>query len=311
MRFFITATIRAQAMSAPLAVVPCSQEISRPDIAWIKKNVFVLEVGKALGLRIRHRRAKCWRPENHTHGDADPSLHFFERKNRVRCFVCDTRGGHSNVDLVMGALGLNVGEAVRWIAERFPVPNVKPGRPVGPHPVQAAPYRVGVHGSEFEVLVRSGMFGQLPAPERSILLALAHLRDPDTGLTRLSYAGIMRYAGVSSSATVARAVKQLARLRAIEIHRGLRVGIIRECSAHRVTLDDPKFLGLCNEVCRTSREQIAQDRRYRQQLRSKRQAETRPRLTLNTTPKGGAAPCTPRLFLPFKQTKRNPLPMKV
>ncbi len=292
-------------MSAPLAVVPCVQEVSRPDIAWIKKNVSVLEVGKALGLRIRHRRAKCWRPDNHTHGDADPSLHFFERGNRVRCFVCDMRGGHSNIDLVMAVLSVPFGEAVRWIAEHFPVPNVKPGRPVGSHPAQATPYRVGVHGSNFEVLVRSGMFGRLPAPERSILVTLDHFRDPDTDLTHLSYTGIMRYAGVSSAATVARALKQLARLHAIEIHRGLRVGITRECSAYRVTVDDQKFLSLCNEVCRSSRERIAQERSYRRQLRSKREEASRPRIAPSVTPKGGSAPLHPP-FSPLQTDTEKP-----
>lgn len=293
-------------MNASLAVVPYYSESSCPDIAWIKKNVPVLEVGKALGLRIRHRRAKCWRPENHTHGDADPSLHFFERGNRVRCFVCDMRGGHSNVDLVMGVLNLNVGDAVRWIAERFNVPNVKPGRPVGSHSGQVAPYRVGVLGSEFEVLVRSGMFGQLPAPERSILVALTLLRDPDSGLTQLSYAGIMRYAGVSSAATVARALKQLARLRTIEIHRGLRVGVTRTFSSYRVTLDDPKFLDLCNDVYRTSREEIAQERSCRRELRSQRQEKSRPRLTPNMTAKGGAAPLHPPYPYHFRTSKEKP-----
>lgn len=278
-------------MNASLGVVRHRQESSRPDISWIKSNVPILEVAKALGLRIRHRRAKCWRPENHTHGDADPSLSIHEKGNRVRCFVCDMRGGHSNIDLVMGALGVNVGDAVRWIADRFPVPNVKPGRPVGSHAMQATPYRVGVQGSEFEVLVRSGMFGQLPAPERSILVALTLLRDPDSGLTQLSYAGIMRYGGVSSAATVAKALKQLARLRAIEIHRGLRVGVTRTCSAYRVTLDDPKFLGLCNEVYRISREQIAQERIYRVELKRKRERECAAPQLLPRRPKEQPATC--------------------
>ena len=280
-------------MNASLAVVPYYSESSRPDIAWVKKNVPVLEVGKALGLRIRHRCATCWRPENHTHGDAEPSLHFYEKGNRVRCFVCDMRGGHSNVDLVMGVLSVAVGEAVRWIAERFTVPNLKAGRPVGKRETQTVPYRVGVHGSEFEVLVRSGMFGRLSAPERSILVALAHFRDPDSGLAQLSYAAIQRYAGIASRATVARALKQLARLHAIEIHRGLRVGITRKCSAYRVTIEDPKFLDLCNEVYRNSREQIDQERTYRRQLRAKRQDAPRPRLTLNTTDRGGLCPPAP------------------
>jgi hypothetical protein len=291
-------------MNASLAVVPSLLETSRPDIAWIKKNVSILEVGKALGLRIRHRRAKCWRPENHAHGDADPSLYFYERCNRVRCFVCDLRGGHSSVDLVMGTRGVNVGDAVRWIAERFSVPNIKPGRPVGSRESQPVPYRVGVHGSEFEVLVRSGMFGKLPAPERSVLIALAHLRDPDSGLTRLSYAGIIRYSGLSSAATVAKALRQLARLHAIEIHRGSRVGVTRTCSTYRVTIEDPTFLGLCNEVYRTGREEVARERSYRRGLRSRRLEQSRPRLALNTIEGGGLRPPTPPVYFPPEEEEK-------
>jgi hypothetical protein len=293
-------------VNAALAVIPHFSGSSRPDIAWIRKNVAILEVGKALGLRIRHRRAKCWRPENHAHGDANPSLHFFERGNRVRCFVCDMRGGHSNVDLVMGVLGVTVGEAVRWIAERFTVPNVKPGRPLGKREVQAVPYRVGVQGSEFELLVRSGMFGKLPAPERTILVALAHFRDPDSGLSQLSYTAIQRYAGVASRATVARALRRLARLHAIEIHPGLRIGITRKCSAYRVTLEDPKFLHLCNEVCRISREQVVQERNYRRELRAKRQETPRRQLAVNANATGGLCPPAPPV--PYASIERQEKP---
>lgn len=288
-----------------LAVVPQLQESSRPDVAWIKNHVSVFEVAKALGLRIRHRRAKCWRPENHTHGDTEPSLHFYERKNRVRCFVCDMRGGHSCIDLVMGNLGVTFGDAVRWIAERFTVPNVKVGRPLGQREAQPAPYRVGIQGSEFEFLVRTGMFGKLPAPERSILVALAHFRDPESGLTQLSYAGIMRYAGVSSTATVNKALKQLARLHAIEIHRGLRVGVTRTCSSYRVTIEDPKFVDLCNEVCQSSRAEIAQERDYRKGLRSQREGESRPRLTLNTAIVGGLRPPDPPSASPSREIQNH------
>ena len=280
--------------SASLAVVPDAQESSQPDAAWIKKHVPVLEVGRALRLDIRYKRARCWRPENHRHGDADPSLHFYERGNRVRCFVCDMRGGHSNIDLVMGVLRISFGEAVRWIAERFAVPNIKLGRPLGHRSGNAVlPYRVGVNGSEFEVLVRSGMFGQFSPADRSILVTLANFRDPDSRLTRMSYAAIGRYAGVGSSATVSGSLKRLARLHAIQIHRGARIGVTRECSAYRVTLDDPKFLDLCNEVYGINRDQIAQERSYRRELRSKRRGKSRSRAVLSTTAKVGAAPLHP------------------
>src|SRR5262245_22948524 len=114
-------------MIASLAVVP-RLGATRPDISWIKKHVPIFEVAKALGLRIWRRRVHCVRPESHSHGDADPSLHLYEKGNRYRCFVCELRG--SNVDLAMRVLGMGVSDAVQWIADRFTVPNVKPGRPV-------------------------------------------------------------------------------------------------------------------------------------------------------------------------------------
>jgi hypothetical protein len=259
-------------VNASLAVVPRSEERSRPDIAWIKKNVPILAVGKALGLRIRRRRAQCWRPENHTHGDINPSLSFYEKGNRVRCFVCDMRGGHSNIDLVMGVLGVSAGEAVRWVAERFAVPNVKPGRPVGSRSDDSVlPYRVGVSGSDFEILVRSGTFGQFSPAERSILLTLLAFKDAETGITKLSYRAIMRYAGVGSRANVSNALKLLQKLHAVQMSRGSRIiGITRECNTYRVTLEDPKFLELCNAVNRATREEVERERTYRRELRAAR-----------------------------------------
>src|SRR5437764_12089174 len=168
-------------MNPTLAIVPSAHEVSRPDISWIKKHVRILAVARALGLRIRRGKAQCWRVENHRHGDVDPSLSFHEKRNRCRCFVCDMKGGHSNVDLVMRVLDCELGPAVEWIAERFPVPSVKVGRPVGNALIEPAPYRVGVHGSEWEVIVRSGTWGAMSAAESRILLALDNFKDSETG----------------------------------------------------------------------------------------------------------------------------------
>jgi hypothetical protein len=282
-------------VSRSLAVVrqPLLESL-RPDAAWIKKHVPIVKVAHALGMRIRRGRAQCWRTENHRHGDADPSLHFLEPKNRARCFVCDMRGGHSNIDLVKHVLGVHFGDAVRWIAERFTVPNTKIGRPLGSTSNAVEPYRVGVHGSEFEVLIRSGLFGQLSSPQRSILITLAIFRDSDTGLTLLSYRGIMQYAGVGSEATVSGALKQLARLHAIEIHRGARViGITRGCSGYRVTLDDPKFLDLCDKVSQVTREKVAEEREYRKGLRLGRMGQSSRPVAQNTNTAGGLRPPDP------------------
>jgi hypothetical protein len=285
-------------MNASLAAVPQPGKSLRPDISWIKKHVAVLQVGKELGMRIRGRRAKCWRPENHAHGDSHPSLHFYERGNRVRCFVCDMKGGHSCVDLVMGILGVEVGSAVRWIAERFTVPNIKPGAPLGRRTKEPAPYRVGLPGSEFEVTVRSGMFGQLKPAERCILVALFNFKDPDTGVSLLSYQAIMRYSGVARRCDVSSALKQLQKLHAIQISRGKWAGATRQCSSYRVTLEEPKFLELCNSVRATSREQIAKERAHRAELRAARERQNRAKA-------GGLRPPDPPRAIPLQMKEKS------
>jgi hypothetical protein len=203
------------------------------------------------------------------------------------------QGGHSNIDLVMGFRAISFGEAVQWIAERFWVPSVKPGRPIGRRSGDSVtPYRVGVNGSEFEFLVRSGMFGQLSLAESNILVVLANFRDPDSGLTRMSYAAIGRYAGVGSSATISRSLKRLARLHTIQVHWGPRIGITRECNTYRVTLDDPKFCKACNEIFQESRAEISRERAYRAELLQARQRLS-PR-QLNTRTGAGDSSAVPR-----------------
>ncbi len=88
---------------------------------------------------------------------------------------------------------------------------------------------------------------------------LDELRDSESCLTRLSYAGIIRYAATGNRKSVSHALSQLQRLHAIQISRGMRIGITRESSAYRVTLDDLRFLELCNEVHSSGR---AQNRRF-------------------------------------------------
>jgi hypothetical protein len=139
-------------------------------------------------------------------------------------------------------LEIGLADAANWIAQRFAVPDIKRGRPIGSHP-QPSPYRVGASGSDFEVLVRSGTFGQFSPAERSILLTLLAFKDAETGMTRLSYRAIMRYAGVGSRANVSNALKLLQKLHAVQISQGSRIDVTRECNTYRVTLEDPKVFG--------------------------------------------------------------------
>jgi len=294
-----------------LAVVPQVNEQSRPDVSWIKRNVSIIAVARALGLRIRNHKAKCWRVENHRHGDADPSLRFHEKRNRCMCFVCDVIGGHSNIDLVMGVLDCDFSTAVLWVAERFPVPNVKVGHPAGKTLPSALPYRAGVLGSEWEVVVRSGMWGVLTAAERSILLTLYSWQDADTGFTRLSYRAIMRYSGVAKLGNISSAIKKLKKMHALQSTLGPRRGLVRECSSYRVTLTDPKFLELCAEVFTSARKEISQEREYRASLKAKRLRDTRrsnrtssPVITQNTNIEGGFHPPAPPVLFVFNSDSK-------
>jgi hypothetical protein len=178
---------------------------------------------------------------------------------------------------------------------------------------QPAPYRAGVHGSEFELLVRSGMFGRFSPAEARILMVLAIFRDPESRVTQLSYQAIMRYSGVRSRANVAQALAKLQELHVIQISRGPRIGITRECSAYMVTLDDPRFYDHCNAVSRIARDEIAQERAYRKELRTARErlsrsAASTPKPTLNTTEglAGGLRPPDPPFSLSHPEGEENP-----
>jgi hypothetical protein len=174
------------------------------------------------------------------------------------------------------------------------------------------PYRVGVHGSEWEVIVRSGMWGAMAVPGRSILVTLDHFKDPQSGLTRLSYRAIMRYSGVKKKANVSTAIKELCRMGALQVNRGQRIGITRECSAYRVTLDNPKFLALCDTVFAEARQEIAQEREYRAFQKRERERNARkpsgPSLQVvpqNTNSSGGLRPTVPPAHIPFSDPNQR------
>jgi hypothetical protein len=244
----------------------------RPDVAWIRKHVPVLDVARELGLEVfGSTTARCWRPQNHSRGDADPSVRFHHRKNKARCFVCDVIGGMSVIDLVMGVLNCDFPAAVAWICERFPVPQAKRGRPIGQRSRWPQHYRVGASGSEFELLIRSGLWAQLSPSQRSILPVLLAFRDSDTGLTTVSYRGLMRYAGVGSPRSISRAIWRLQALHILKVHRANGIGVVRGCSSYHLTLDDTQFIQLLNDIYRRHRDEISHERAYRAELRSSRE----------------------------------------
>lgn len=68
------------------------------------------EVAKRLGVGISRHQALC-----PFHDDSHPSLHFSEKRNTFKCFVCGAHG--SSIDLAMRVLAKNFTEACQWLAD--------------------------------------------------------------------------------------------------------------------------------------------------------------------------------------------------
>ena len=97
-----------------------------PDFEHIKQKVPIHEIARQLNLDVIGNSVRCWRPENHQHGDRTPSVGLDKRRNRARCFVCDGKA-LSVIDFVMSVLGVALSEAIRWIVKRHPVPDIPKG----------------------------------------------------------------------------------------------------------------------------------------------------------------------------------------
>jgi len=53
---------------------PYAGKTRLPDISYIKSSVPIAEVAGLLGLEVIGNMIRCWRTENHQHGDRTPSV---------------------------------------------------------------------------------------------------------------------------------------------------------------------------------------------------------------------------------------------
>jgi len=155
-----------------------------PDFDYIRKEVSIIAVARELDIDVVGLRARCWRPENHRGGDANPSVGFYKKANKARCFVCDPHT-LSNLDLVMSVLGFNLKEAGNWIRARFPVRPLPKGQHTKKRIAWSPRYRIGIVSDVIDVLVRSGLWATLTASERSILVVLTIFTENDTGFAEI------------------------------------------------------------------------------------------------------------------------------
>ena len=91
-------------------------KLSKEQINELKQKVSIIEVAEALGILVNQNRARCIRPEAHSHGDRTPSMGFSPDKNTFTCWVCSDVGGDV-IALIQQSQELGFVDALRWLSE--------------------------------------------------------------------------------------------------------------------------------------------------------------------------------------------------
>jgi hypothetical protein len=246
-----------------------------PDLSHINRKIPVADVARALDLRFGDNgNIHCWDPERHQNSDRTASVGIRKANNTVKCFGCGA-GPIGPVDLVMAVLQLkSPGEAARWIAGHFEVPDLPPGR----HVVQQRRriFRVGFE-DEIGVLVRSGIWARLSTPARSLVAVLLELAERDSETqslsAQLSYRTLSRYSGVASPNAIKKATLELQEIGWLSVIAGPRKpcsGPVREVSTYRLTPRSDELLELANANFAQQRAEIEIERKLRREARAQR-----------------------------------------
>lgn len=266
------------ASATALAEQPNSSQGTRqlpvelPDIQAAKR-IPIDEVADRLGLDRQGGMIRCWRPENHQHGDRTPSVGIQLRKNRVKCFVCDAKR-LSPVDLVQSVWGVETFDALRWLDAHFgPLPRIEKGKHLSHSSFAESRGRAGLNG-RLEPLVRAGVLAELSDAEVRLLQVFDAFCDPSTNTCTLSYAALKRFAGIAKDKTISNALKRLRNIHAIEVQRGslqrvLAGHIVSRCSTYMLTLEHSDFLRLLHACQSETREEIAMERKVRAERRAR------------------------------------------
>jgi len=136
--------------------------------------------------------------------------------------------------------------------------------------MSATRFRAGVDENVVTTLVRSGLWGELTHAERSILPVLATFADRNTGFAEISYRGLMRYSGVGSQATIARAIRHFEQMRLLEVARKPGELVFRGVNQYHLTLEDPEFQGLVATIYQKQRAEIELEKQLRAEERRAR-----------------------------------------
>jgi hypothetical protein len=234
-----------------------------PDMSFIRQ-IPIQDVARELGIRVAGRNAAhCWRVGAHQNGDRTPSLSF--HRNRAKCFVCDA-DALSPLDLVIRheefEPSIALKQAVDWICARWTVPTIAKNAKLS-RPERWSTSPVGLSSFPLERFVRSGIWAKLGDGARSILVVLFCFAERDD--VCISYRALARYSGVSSDATIARALRQLKQIGILE-SLPKASNNFRDAGRYHFTLDSPKFQTMLSSV----HDQLRIEREGERELRAQR-----------------------------------------
>jgi hypothetical protein len=242
--------------------IPDQDNSTLPDLAYIRKLVPIEECAEVLGFDVSNHTMRCFRPENHQHGDRTPSFQFY-KNNRAQCFCCDAHA-YSNVDFIKLVLGYDTWTAVRWISARFDVPKAHVGRPRGSRSREKH-VQVGVYGGPLESIIRSGLYARMSFPARVLLPVLVAVQND--GEIDFSYQALLRVTGIGSTASVKSALDELADVHAISILKRRRVGEQNARNVYKLTLNNPDLLARIDDTARVHWAEVEQERQARAESR--------------------------------------------
>lgn len=241
-----------------------------PDMRFINRELPIVKVAHALELRLDGAgKIHCWHPDHHKNDDRTASVGIRSTNNTVKCFGCDSKP-MGPIDLVMDVLGMAPADAALWIADRFDVPTI----PVGKRIAEADRWRSPVgYERGLGLLVRSGLWGTLSEPARSIaavFLEMSEKKEPTNleSSIRISYGGITRYSGVCSPNAIRKALTELGEIGFLRFpEAGLRCGPHRPALRYIVTPNSDELNESAQAFAAQMKTKIAAERELRARLR--------------------------------------------
>jgi hypothetical protein len=248
-----------------------------PDARWINQKLDIRAVAERLGIRTSRGKFHCWRPENHTNGDADPSVAFWEPANRLKCFVCPLNA-IGPINLVMEYLQVDFRRAVDWIDENFPVERIPARKPTEREKVRLP---VGRGESPMDFFVRSHIYSKLSPASRQLAPALLAFTDPEQGSTyaprklTASYLAMMRYSGLRSPNAIKKALEELRIIGWLHPVPNKLNGLVKNVGSYSLTPYSEAVRELANALAIEERQAIEYEKAWAQQRRVERQREFR------------------------------------